>query len=169
MSLVEQYRMMHQAGHFPGFSMKKHLGEIRRFADSIKAKSLLDFGCGKGEQWRDDKVREILLKPSGPIEDLFLYEPAIPPMKYLPEEPVDLVISTDVMEHIPEDELEDTLQTIFGLAKSGVFLSICCRPAKKVLPDGRNAHVTIRPQWWWEGLVGLHKPKRVETCIVWNE
>jgi hypothetical protein len=35
------------------------------------------------------------------------------------------------------------------LAKRAVFLVVATRPAKKVLADGRNAHLIVEPASWW--------------------
>ena len=65
----------------------------------------------------------------------------------------DIVICTDVLEHIPEHEIPIVLKEIDGYAWEIVFLSICTREARKTLPDGRNAHLTIKPPDWWKGKI----------------
>jgi hypothetical protein len=43
------------------------------------------------------------------------------------------------------------LRHIFLLAGKGAFFTISCGRAKETLPDGRNAHLTIRtPDFWIE-------------------
>ena len=32
------------------------------------------------------------------------------------------------------------------------FFAISTRPAKKTLPDGRNAHLTVQSPDWWYGM-----------------
>ena len=38
-------------------------------------------------------------------------------------------------------------------AKKFVFFAISTRAAKKTLPDGRNAHLTVQSPDWWQGFV----------------
>ena len=80
-----------------------------------------------------------------------LYDPAVPEFAEMPTDPCDGVICTDVLEHVPENELDAVIGDLVRLAQLWCFVSVCCRAARpnKNLPDGRNAHVTIRPQAWW--------------------
>ena len=145
MNLVDQYRLMHDAGHFPGHSVNKHADSIKKLIGKTNSRTILDYGCGKGRQYAELNLHKYWnVEPS-------LYDPATFPEK--PKGRFDGVICTDVLEHIPEEELEDTLREIFSYARKFVFLSICIRPAKKTLPDGRNCHLTIKPELWWRTLI----------------
>ena len=42
---------------------------------------------------------------------------------------------------------------LFGFATCFVFANVACFPARKHLPNGQNAHCTIRPLRWWRQLV----------------
>ena len=53
------------------------------------------------------------------------------------------MISTDVLEHIPEADLGWVLREMFSKAEKMVFLNVACFPALKKLKDGSNAHVSI--------------------------
>ena len=35
------------------------------------------------------------------------------------------------------------------MAKRFVYMNVASYPAKKILPNGWNAHVTIKPPEWW--------------------
>ena len=63
------------------------------------------------------------------------------------------MISTDVLEHCPEDDLAWIVDEIFGFADRFVFANVACYPASKRLPTGENAHCTIKPRDWWEELL----------------
>ena len=76
------------------------------------------------------------------------YDPAIPG-KDAPPGPADLVVCTDVLEHVEPEHLDAVLDDLQRLAKKSLFLLIATRPASKALPDGRNAHLTIEPPKWW--------------------
>ncbi len=161
-SLVGQYRTMHEAGHFPGHSIKRHIEAITVLVRKTGANSLLDYGCGKGQQYIGGALaREWGCRP-------YLYDPAVIQLSKKPEGRFDGVICTDVLEHIPEEAVPDILREIFAYARKFVFLSICTRAAKKTLPDGRNCHLTIKPEEWWLSLIAGLKPE-VLYEVRWND
>ena len=105
-----------------------------------KVDSLLDFGSGKGY------FSDIVNKAYSNI-NLYTYDPVTSPIE-LPEE-VDMTYSSDVLEHIEPDHLDNTLDMLFDITKKYQYHLIACHPAKKKLNDGRNAHLIIEtPQWW---------------------
>ena len=159
MDLIDQYRLMHDAGHFPGHSINKHADSIKYLINKTQSRTILDYGCGKGRQYAELNLHKYWnVEPS-------LYDPATFPEK--PEGMFDAVICTDVLEHVPENQLEDTLREIFSYAKKFVFLSICTREAKKHLPDGRNCHLTVKPELWWQALIeGLEPSVMYEVEFV---
>jgi len=104
-------------------------------------KSILDFGCGKGQIVN-------LLKEKYPHMTVYGYDPAF--NDQLPDS-VDMIMSTDVLEHVEPDALEATLDDLNKRCNIVQYHLIACFKAKKVLPDGRNAHLIIKtPDWWQE-------------------
>lgn len=128
---------------FPGKSIRAAVQDIIRLVAEYDAKTLLDYGCGQGDQYAVKKVH----KKWGILPTL--YDPASKRHRIKPTGQFDGVICTDVLEHIPEDELDDALTEIFGYAKKFVVLSIATGPAHKKFDDGTNLHVTIKPEEWW--------------------
>ena len=76
------------------------------------------------------------------------YDPAVPGKDAEPQ-PADLVICTDVLEHIEPDCLNDVLDHIRQVSLKYAFVNVSTRPAVKFLQDGRNAHLIIQPADWW--------------------
>jgi 2-polyprenyl-3-methyl-5-hydroxy-6-metoxy-1,4-benzoquinol methylase len=70
--------------------------------------------------------------------------------------PADLVCCIDVLEHIEPEYLSAVLSHLASLTKNLAFLTIHSAPAIKILPDGRNAHLIIKPMSWWTPTLGLH-------------
>ncbi len=68
-------------------------------------------------------------------------------------EPRELVACIDVLEHIEPECLDDVLDDLRRcVLKYGIF-TIHTKPAQKILPDGRNAHlIQEQPDWWKEKL-----------------
>ena len=159
MDLIEQYQAMHEAGHFGGHSMLPHVDQIKVLIKKYDAKTLLDYGSGRGEQYADGRVmQEWGIQPT-------LYDPAVPWLANKPIGGFDGVICTDVLEHLEMPDAD--LLWIFKYAMKFAFFSICCRPAKKILPDGRNCHLTVQPQEWW-----LLKIESYAICpyeVAWND
>jgi hypothetical protein len=57
-----------------------------------------------------------------------------------------------VLEHCPEQDLDWIVDGLFGYAQKFVFANVACFPARKSLPNGENAHCTIRPGSFWKAL-----------------
>ena len=159
---IEQYKKYHKehTEYGNGGGLKFYLQHIIDLVQDTKAESLLDYGCGKAEgylvynhhhHWGN-------IMPS-------LYDPAIPEYEVLPEGTFDGVVSFDVLEHIPKEQIPETFQKIFNKANRFVFLGIATSPAKTVLSNGDNAHCTIEPIGWWETMIERYAPKKVYTHI----
>ena len=158
---IEQYKQYHleNTEYGNGGCLKFYLQHIIDLVQDWNAESLLDFGCGKAEGYLEYKHHEHWgIMPS-------LYDPAILEYQNIPEGTFDGVISFDVMEHIPKEQIPETFDQIFSRADKFVFLGIATSPAKAVLPNGDNAHCTVEPIEWWEEMVHKHAPKKVCTYI----
>lgn len=107
--------------------------------EELGAETVLDYGCGRGT------LRIGLGNPKWCRE----YDPAIPGKDVLPQEQSDLVVCTDVLEHVEPERLTNVLDYLWQTAKKGLFVVISLRPSEKTLADGRNAHLLIRDAIWW--------------------
>lgn len=148
MRLIDEYRRMHVAKLYPGTPLLPWGPTLGRLIRRTRAATLLDYGCGAGEQYTVHKInRRWGVRPT-------LYDPAVPGLDVKPAGQFDGVICTDVMEHVPEDELPAVIAELAGFARLWCFATVCCRPAKKSFADGRNVHVTQRPIGWWQAQLG---------------
>lgn len=151
--LIPLYREMAAGGaQFLGLSVLQHKAQIGQLIKRHKVRSVLDFGCGAGNAYgTGNKVHhEWGLKRI----DVTLYDPAFPKHDKLPPagRMFDAVISSDVLEHIEEHEVDVFIDGLFSRARKLVWASVCCRPARKSFPDGRNLHITLKPWQWWDDL-----------------
>ena len=200
--LQSMYRQLHEHGEkhlgmpsektFNGLSLLPQLSRIKSLIERTHAHTILDYGSGKGQQYEQSPIRigngvEIeSVVDFWDVDSVHCYDPAYLPYSTLPQSRFDGVISTDVLEHCPEQDVPWIVEEIFSFAERFVFANIACYPARKHLPNGENAHCTIRPSDWWEGLLrevaGRHsgvewqiwvqtidesgaKPQIVERCL----
>lgn len=122
----------------------EHLpGSISIVHKLFKCNSVLDYGCGKGMIVRSlqDKLANHKISIQG-------YDPCVQQYQNLPS-PADVVISTDVLEHIEPDKIDGVLDHISNLTSICCYLVIDLLPAVKSLPDGRNAHIMLETSGWW--------------------
>ncbi len=144
---------------FPGLSLLPQARRIKRLIERTGACTILDYGSGKGQQYEISPVR---IEGEGQWSNLLdywevgairCYDPTYAPFSELPTARYDGVICTDVLEHCPEEDVGWILEEIFGFAGRFVFASVACYPARKRLPNGENAHCTIRPMQWWRTII----------------
>ena len=153
---ISQYKQL----DFIGDMTIHQLEHIKELIELTNSKTLLDFGCGRGQQYKDpvNLQKDLGIMPA-------LYDPGVDAYEKLPWGTFDGVYSTDVMEHIPKDELPDALEIIFYKAKKFVFLAICTHPAMNLLPNGENAHCTVEPMSFWKDIVDQNRPSNILTHI----
>lgn len=168
--LQNLYRVMHEKGEtflgipsertFAGTSLRPQLARIKRLITLTGAATILDYGCGKGRQYEpmaivDDAGGEWPgVIDYWDVEELVCYDPAYAPYSKLPSGKFDGVICTDVLEHCPEDDIPWIVGEVFDFATRFVFANVACYPARKQLPNGENAHCTIKPAAWWQAILG---------------
>jgi hypothetical protein len=168
--LLDLYRTMHDHGEtflgipahetFPGKSLLPQARHIKRLVRLTNARTVLDYGSGKGLQYepriiRDEEGAEWPgILEYWDIDEVVCYDPCYAPYSELPVGTFDGVISTDVLEHCPEEDLPWIVDEIFSFANKFVFANVASYPASKRLPNGENAHCTIRPAEWWRELAG---------------
>jgi hypothetical protein len=131
-----------------------------KFIRTINAKSILDFGCGKG------KLIETL-KETFPKIEIIGYDPGSRDCNISLESVfVDLLMSTDVLEHVEPEHIDETLKFLSTRSKY-IYHLIALSPAKLILPDGRNAHlIQESPTWWRSKFLDLNYKIIQEDHIV---
>ena len=109
---------------FKGYSLKENLSFIDNIIKTNNINSIMDYGCGKAMSYKDYPFEKKQL-------DIFLYDPYFFKYRKLPKKKFELLICTDVMEHIQKNEIENTLAKMNKYSSKNLFFSICTRPAKK--------------------------------------
>ena len=155
--MVRQLNLMYeQRGAFSGASLKKHIPKINRIITEKNIESVLDYGCGKAMFHHRLRVEP------------HKFDPGYPPYSEKPTGNFELVICTDVMEHVEEEFVSKVFVEIFHYATKHVYLHIATKKAVKTLPDGRNAHVTIKPENWWRGKINSANNKFLDVSLSFD-
>lgn len=143
----EIYRKIH--AETPFGKRRKLPKHLEKFIYSVEPKSILDFGCGKGNLINT-------IKEEFPHIDVKGYDPCNPEFdKPIDGVSVDLLISSDVLEHVEPEFIDDTLRYLANKSKR-IYHLIALSPAKLILPDGRNAHlIQETPEWWRTKFINL--------------
>jgi hypothetical protein len=116
----------------------KHTGIVRDLIEHYRPATILDYGCG------ENKLAESL----APAHRVSGYDPGIPERAKMPK-PCEMVVCTDVLEHVEPAKLDSVLDHLHRVTGKVGYFVISTKPANAVLPDGRNAHLTVQPSDWW--------------------
>lgn len=139
--ITEKYRelnqQLHESKHKYGQRGHRHLDKLKLIKGAYDCSTVLDYGCGTATLARH---------ASFTVKN---YDPAIPQYSSMPD-PADLVVCTDVLEHIECDLLDNVLSHLQDLTLKVGFFVVATRPdTSKTLPDGTNPHKIIESPGWW--------------------
>jgi 2-polyprenyl-3-methyl-5-hydroxy-6-metoxy-1,4-benzoquinol methylase len=138
--ISERYRQLNAELHaaMPSFggSGAQRADAVSKLWTRINGGTVLDYGSGKGS------LKQAL---GFPIAE---YDPAVPEHATEPSA-ADLVVCSDVLEHIEPEFLDSVLDHLQQLTRKVGYFVIATRKAHKQLPDGRNAHLIVEPSKWW--------------------
>lgn len=142
--LISEYRTIHATRRY-GATGHKALPYILPHVLALRPDTVLDYGCGQSN------LVDLVATRSNASRAL-RYDPAVADYAERPQDVSDLAINVDVLEHIPENELDATLADIAALARNAIFV-IDTWPARLHLSDGRNAHVSLFSADTWKGIL----------------
>ena len=160
--LVELYSKMAETGYertdgdfvdkvFSDFESRRFRYPLKEIFNQFGVRTVLDYGCG-GSDWYlegfDDSGASAV--EFYQLKAAYRYEPA----RHIDERRVaDCVISFDVLEHVFISDVPSVLRDMMQYAHTLLILNVACYPAAAKLPNGENAHITVRPPFWWKGMV----------------
>lgn len=127
---------LHRENLAYGVGGERHAPVVMKLCAALKSKNILDYGCGKGRLGRAIPWH------------IAEYDPAIPGKTEAPK-PADIVMCTDVLEHIEPDKLIYVLEDLRRCTQLVAYITISTVPAQKILADGRNAHLIQHGKIWW--------------------
>jgi len=162
MLITEEYRQqqkaLHQTGNY-GIAAEMYAPMVAALLKQAGLHQILDYGAGsKLSLIRAMRAKEMI----GREIEYSAYEPAVEELSESPE-PAEMVVCLDVLEHIEPECLDAVLDDLKRVTvKMGVF-TVATGPAKKILPDGRNAHlIQETAQWWLPKIMARFRLRRFE-------
>lgn len=136
----EQVRLFRSLS-YPGTKCIKYAREIRTFIAQHKIHTLLDYGCGVGDQYNDNHKFDKLI--GLPKSDIDLYDIGVRAHDKLPNNIYDCVLAVDVFHYIPEELFEYEFNRIYSRART-VFAVV------NLSPIDDNAPTIAKPIKWWD-------------------
>jgi hypothetical protein len=144
MLLTDEYRSQlqrkHQNNENWGTTSHRYGDFIATIINQYSIHDILDYGCGKGT------LKNALNTPMG--LKYREYDPGIKGKDKVPK-PSQMVVCTDVLEHVEPKCLASVLDDLLRVTKQVGFFDICTVAAVHTLPDGRNAHLIVESMDWW--------------------
>lgn len=127
----------HEAMPDYGRNGSRWAGRVLELLGRSGSVTVLDYGCGKGS-----------LASSLPGVSVAEYDPAIPGKDADPQA-ADLVVCTDVLEHVEPECLQDVLDHLDRLARKALLVNVTLVTGRRRLPDGTPAHRLVRDADFW--------------------
>lgn len=140
MDYIKQYELLYKRKKNYGKTSIKLYDMLKKIINDLNILSVLDYGCGKS------KLLD-LIKKNKKIK-IYRYDPAIKKYSKLTKNKTDLVICTDVLQHVPLYDLDRVLKEI---KSKGIYILfyIKCTNHKTKLPNKTYANCTVYDKKWW--------------------
>lgn len=142
---LEEQRVLHAAPRGYGQRGDKWAKTVAGIVERHHVTSILDYGCGQGSL-------ALALPQLGIVE----YDPAIAGKDEPPTRTFDLVVCTDVLEHVESDKIDAVVRHISRLTERYLVAVVSLVPTSKTLTDGRQAHILLRSREWWRCIFEAH-------------
>jgi hypothetical protein len=136
-----------------------------------KWQTLLDIGCGNGLtagllRTAGFNCSGIDITLAGVKQDASeFFESPVWQMPFADDE-FDYTFSTDVLEHLPTEMVDASIQEIIRVSRQKTFHCIATFPHER---DGVDLHLTVQPIGWWKEKFAKFNTKCIETTIVSRE
>lgn len=149
-ALTETRKFHARSKTFSGKFLWHYAEWVNQLCASFGCRSMLDYGCGKGMQWREPYGEWKSLKEYFGVDRVALFDPGVPRFERRPEGQFDIVICTQVLGSIPVVDLPWALQQLDAYAAKCVFIGERIGPCKKKIHaeiGTEMPHGWSRDQW----------------------
>ena len=157
----EKYSKVYNLGYWPKNAEQNYHGicnYVRHYIGDDKDIKLLDIGCGPGYSLNIAKAYDIdsygidIVPELEPTWKCNNFNCKVACCDAIPFEDsmFDIVVCLDVMEHIPEEGIDDTLNEIKRVGKhNGLNLINISLREEEFKYGNETLHVTVKPSKWW--------------------
>ena len=142
----------HVENAYNDFELKKFRNMCKNYISSPIIKTVLDYGGG-GSDWdapNFEPTNGDSAKQFFDVQEVTTFEPARNQME---KQESDCVVCMDVLEHIFITDIPNLVEELFSLTKKLLIINVACYKATALLPNGENAHITVRGPDWWKGVI----------------
>ena len=150
--LVNFYKLMVDDGYQnDNFNPGRFKEFLKNSFDEYNIKTVLDYGSGRGNSnkkiYNDNTISAF---DYFNLDKVYQFEPTISNSE---KKIADCVMCFDVLEHIFISDLKNVITDIYNYSRKLVIIKVACYDAKAKLPNGENAHITVRNPMWWKGFL----------------
>ena len=155
---------------YNSFQLKKFRNLCKNHISNSNIKTVLDYGGG-GSDWDAPNFEETSgesAKQFFNVKKVTTFEPA---RNLIEKQESDCVVCIDVLEHIFITDVPKLINELFSLSKKLLVINVACYEAAALLPNGENAHITVRSPHWWKGMcdaVAMNYPD-IEVFLICSE
>ena len=147
------------------FELRKFRNVCKEHISHPSIKTVLDYGGG-GSDW-DAKGFEpsngASAKQFFDVNAVTTFEPA---RNLMDKKRSDCVVCMDVLEHIFLTDISNLVDELFSLTKKLLVINVACYKAAALLPNGENAHITVRSPDWWKGVIDVAAIKHPKVKVL---
>ena len=147
------------------FQLRKFRHICKHQISNEKIKTVLDYGGG-GSDWDApgfDTGTKQSAKQFFQIQSVHTFEPARGLME---KKKADCVVCMDVLEHIFIEDIPKVVSELFALSKKLLVVNVACYKAAALLPNGENAHITVRGADWWKGVFDVISSNYIDIEVL---
>lgn len=137
---IELYKELYKIKPKYGRTSIKLYDKIKKIIKEYNIKYILDYGCGQSELYK--KIEEDLKAK------VYRYDPAIEGLEKKPNEKFDFVICTDVLQHVPGDEIDLLLDELRSYSNI-CFFHMKCTDHPTLFPNGEKTNCSVHNKEWW--------------------
>jgi hypothetical protein len=165
--LLKMYKLMVNDGYNNNlFNIKNYKKFLKNTFNENQINSVLDYGSGRSD-WNDksfDQDNNLSAINYFNLDKVYQYEPTND-INY--KKIAECVLCFDVLEHIFISDLSKVVSDLYYHASKLLVLQVACYEAKAKLPNGENAHITLRNPIWWKGFVdAVSSNFKIKTILI---
>jgi len=145
---------------------------VRKVGPNTHRLSLVDFGFGSGNTLEFFKNRGFYVEgvdissyvvAAKRGNGVTVHHASLDNLHFLKDNQFTIGFCNDVLEHIPTEYVEKSLEELARTCCNYLFISICPKPANRKSLEGENLHLTVRSKTWWKSLMN----KFGKTTTLW--